>query len=265
MIHIVTALPCEARPLIDHFRLQRLAAQRSIPCYQGDGIRLVVSGPGKLAAASATAWLQGIGSPAAAWLNIGIAGHGYLPVGTGLVAHRISDAGSRQNWYPGLVFTPPCGSASLITVEEAETAYREDALYDMEAAGFYSAASRFTSCELIHCYKVVSDNRCGDHDRITKQYTTQLMSRHLTALSRLVTQLQRLAGAIASTPVDATAFLERWHFSHYQQHQLQRLLQRWQTLMPDSLPDPQRLSDCQRGAEVIRHLEQRLSAMPVTL
>ncbi len=149
MINLLTALSGEARPLISALRLKRLNECRAFACYEGEyqhhPVHLVVSQPGILAAATATAWLQGyLNGLQSAWLNIGIAGHGYLPVGSGLLAHKITDRQQQQHWYPTLTFTPPCPTATVISADHPETAYREDALYDMEAAGFVAAASRFS-------------------------------------------------------------------------------------------------------------------------
>ena len=40
-----------------------------------------------------------------------------------------------------------------------ETAYPKDAAYDMEAAGFYAQAAGLTTTDLVHVFKIVSDNR----------------------------------------------------------------------------------------------------------
>ena len=75
MINIVVALPAEARPLLDHFRLRDKQHNTAFPIYRNTDMALIVSGPGKVAAAAATALLAGNrDTPAtSAWLNVGIA------------------------------------------------------------------------------------------------------------------------------------------------------------------------------------------------
>ncbi|MCP5112760.1 MAG: hypothetical protein GY953_18190, partial [bacterium] len=142
MIQFVVALDCEAKPLASRYQLRRLDSAFSI--YQGDGIALVVSGVGKVAAAAATAYLYGrTGEPdGAVWFNVGIAGHRDRPVGDGVLASEIKDRGSNEVWRLRPIATP-LATASVLTVDQAEERFDTDDVYDMEAAGFYATAIRF--------------------------------------------------------------------------------------------------------------------------
>ena len=96
---IVAALPAEARPLIDHWRLKREPNSNAFAIYSNDqrspAIHLVVSGTGKINAAAACAHLYMHCRPAhACWLNIGIAGHAARDVGTALLVHYVVDSAS---------------------------------------------------------------------------------------------------------------------------------------------------------------------------
>ena len=74
MIHLVVALRAEARPLIEHFRLRGEPERSPFALYQGDAMRLVISGVGRVAAAGATAHLATrYPESRAAWLNFGMA------------------------------------------------------------------------------------------------------------------------------------------------------------------------------------------------
>ncbi|MEE8624791.1 MAG: hypothetical protein V3T19_05575, partial [Acidiferrobacterales bacterium] len=139
MLHFVVALQAEAKPLIDHFGLRRRTGG-AFPVYENENIALTVSGIGKVAAAAATGYLHAhTGNHSCiAWLNIGIAGHGRRAIGDGVLIHKITDQITGRSWYPPLTFELPCASDGLITVDEPETRYRENGLYDMEAAGFYA-------------------------------------------------------------------------------------------------------------------------------
>ena len=57
MINILTALPCEAKPLIHHYRLNGRQVH-GFRIYENSDMRLIVSGIGKVAAAAACACLQ---------------------------------------------------------------------------------------------------------------------------------------------------------------------------------------------------------------
>ena len=111
MLCLVVALAAEARPLLAPHRLQGVNGHPYRIC-AGEQTHLIVSGIGKVAAAAATAYLRAlIGDTPAAWLNIGIAGHGSQAVGTPLLAHKVVDAASGKPFYP--TFTAPRPVAPL--------------------------------------------------------------------------------------------------------------------------------------------------------
>ncbi|MFQ5487057.1 MAG: hypothetical protein ACE5ET_01245 [Gammaproteobacteria bacterium] len=230
MIHLVVAIPCEARPLLEHFALRALS-RGPFRLYEGEGMRLIISGAGKASAAAAVAWLAGRHPEAApcAWLNVGTAGHALRPLGQGLLAHKVSDAASGTNWYPTRLFTAPVEGDSLLTVDRPELEYVHAAAYEMEAAGFCGAAGRFAPWELIHCYKVISDNRHSPAHHISEDFVRELMTENLTAIAAVVAELRVLTDELATLeaqpPLQAW-MLARWRFSQTQQRQLQRLLQR---------------------------------------
>lgn len=193
MIRLVVALPAEARPLIQYFKLKPPAFHGLFPIYRNDQITLVISGIGKMAAAAATSYVHTVSGEHrnCAWLNVGVAGHAYRNCGQGLLANRIMDKTTGQCWYPHNLLGLPFEDASLVTVDIPETEYPGEMMYDMEAAGYCFAASRSSSSELIHCYKIISDNRCVSTATVTPNRIGQLMIDHLENIGTL---LQKLAG-----------------------------------------------------------------------
>lgn len=269
MIYLVTALPAEARPLVRYFGLGGKQSGGPYPWYRNDGMKLVVSGPGKTNAAAASAWLQTLDDSHEhhAWLNVGIAGHATLATGSGAVAHRISDAATGKSWYPPGLPGQPVPGGCLLTVDRPEQRYRDNTLYDMEAAGFYPAACRSTTAELVQCFKVVSDNPGRPATGITAKYCEQLIENQLVNINVLTSSLRRLlekyAAWYAPNP-DLARFTRKWHFTVTQRHQLTRLLDRWQArtrnpVMIDALFRQR------HAADVLRLLEQHINAMPVVL
>ena len=270
MIHIVTALPAEARPLIDHFRLHDKLTTGGFRIHEGNGIALVISGPGKVAAAAATALLASRLTPGTqvAWLNIGIAGHANLELGQGLLAHRITDKASGQNWYPPRVFDSPLESAGLLTVDTPENDYAQAVAYDMEASGFYPVAARFSTSELVQCYKVISDNRKQGTGSVTAQQCTQLLAARLEEIDSLVRTLgdlqQQHHGRHASND-DISTLAGQWHFTVSQQHQLADLARRWRALIPDQPMWLDSLKTHDSAARVLSTLREHLDALPTRL
>jgi hypothetical protein len=159
MLRFVVSLQSEARPLVERLRLKP-SGEGPFPVYRGEDAWLIVSGHGKAASAAATAYLHlttggGLGR---VWLNVGLGGHSQRTLGEGVVAHKISDAASGASWYPQLVVDSPSPTVPLLTVERVEEEYSPPSVYESEAAGFFPTACRFSIAELVHCYKVISDN-----------------------------------------------------------------------------------------------------------
>lgn len=235
-VRLVVAHAGEARPLIDHFGLQKLPGEAPARVYARDRLSLVVSGAGKVAAGIAVAHLEGLRRDCGAWLNVGVAGHRTYPIGSTHLVHKVVDQATGQRWYPQRTFAAPCTTAGLVTVERPETAYRAEALYDMEAAGFCAACARYSTFELVQLVKVVSDNADNPITSFEPRRAGNLIGDALGVVERVIAELSQLCAEVAALraqPPAWAAFIERWHWTATQRVQLKRLLQRWSMLRRD--------------------------------
>jgi len=265
MLHIVTALPCEAKPLIKHYRLNGRQAENGFRIYENSAMRLIIAGIGKCAAAAACAYLQGAEPQTKhAWLNLGIAGHRDLNIGDAIIANKISDASSGASWYPAMPFKQSCPTIGLISVDQPNTEYNSNSAYDMEAAGFYPAAARFNSSELIQVFKIISDNHANPAGQVSAQQTEKIISAQLGNIDLAIKQLFDLNAQMAQqqTKQDMSAFQQRWHFTVSQQHQLQRLLQRWHARNASDL-DLNQFETKKNSKSVIASLEKMIKNLPM--
>ena len=265
MIHIVTALFCEAKPLIHHYRLNGQQAENGFRVYENDTMRLIIAGMGKCAAAAACAYLQGLAPEKKhIWLNLGIAGHDSLRVGEAILAQKVIDAATNTAWYPPLLFTPPCRTVTLISVDQPETGYVTDVACDMEASGFYATAARFNSCELVQVFKVISDNRASPVQQVSEKTTQEIIRQQLDKLDAIIQQLRELEARLAEQQRKPAIdlFLQRWHFTVAQQHMLQRLSQRWQVLTGTALDSNQFVAE-KNSKAVLSAIENKISVLPV--
>jgi len=270
MINLVVALPAEGRPLIERYRLSEKTTLGTFRVYQHADMALIISGPGKIASAAATALLASRNTTGkqAAWLNIGIAGHATHGTGQSLLAHRITDHATGKSWYPPQLFDLPTTTSSLLTVDVPENSYRQDVAYDMEASGYISVASRFSSMELVQCFKVVSDNREQSTATITAASCAQLVTRQLDEIDQLVSALVSLAQEYNSWRAAHTGLEQlatQWHFTVSQQHQLAELARRWKVLIPDQPLWLSELGKKKNAAAVLQSLQQHLDALPPSL
>lgn len=210
MIHLVVSQPAVARPLLEHLQLDA-DSSGAFPVYRRGDVALVVAGAGKMAAAAATAHLHLAtgGGRDGGWLNVGVAGHAEREIGCGLLAHKVVDAGSGAAWYPpalllaapddagataGETAGSPPATAALVTVDRLEGEYDGGALYDTEAAGFFTAAGRVAGVELVQAYKVVADNHDATlGDNFGPAVVEDLVRSKLDVLDRLLARLTRMS------------------------------------------------------------------------
>ena len=256
--------------MIAHYRLERDATAGAFQLYRRDGVALVISGMGKVAAASATAYLHlkaGAGRHAQ-WLNVGIAGHGSREVGEAVLAHTVHDRASGQSWYPPHVFVPGLPSEQVTTVDVVERDFPDDAAYEMEASGFYPTACRFSSSELVQCVKVVSDNPGAAPERLSAKRVESLIEAQLGPVVELAEQVGGLSlelRKLEKDPPELEAMLRRWHFTVTEGRQLRRLLERWRTLNPKATLPEEELSRLRRGKDIVRTLRAMLEGAPTEL
>ena len=261
MINIIVALYCEAKPLIEYFKLKR-QPDHPYPVYRTDKIQLIVSGVGKLNAATATGYLAGVSDTPAAWVNIGVAGHKTHALGTPCLAHKITDQQSNQSWYPIFIFKTPLTTESLGTFDAPENNYEDELLHDMEATGFYQAASRFNSAEFIHCLKVVSDNTENSSRKINKQMVSELIAKQIGSIADFISSLNTHLNNwnnIIATPDIYDAIIKTCHFSTYQQHQLKQLLKRWAALHPEQNTLGDTLLELNNSRNILKYLQDSLN------
>lgn len=270
MIRLVLALPAEARPLIEHFGLRRRTGKTAFPVYDNGDMSLIVSGVGKRNAAAAATYLHAAsGAPRdSAWLNVGIAGSRMRALGEGMLAHSIKDAATKSCWYPPLVFEPPCETTAVLTLDRPASSYADACSVDMEAAGVHATACRFSTAELVHCFKIISDNEANPAQSVTAASAERLVAQRLDVIEAVVAELSQLAREITrlyAPPPELGRFLERWHFTVSERHKLRRLLQCWRLSAHGQQALTAELDALTAPGEVLALLERRLQGLPVKL
>jgi len=232
-IFIYAALPCEAKPLVDHFKLKKDTTIQPFAVYLNQDICLTVTGLGKSAMAAGVAYTQALFASVEhpVLVNIGIAGHIDHALGSLFLIDKITDIDSGKSYYPPLVFTPPCPTANIQTVSRPQLVYDREHLCDMEASAFYETAVRFSTGELIHCLKVISDNELSPAENIQPKQVAALIAAHVAAIETLLAELSRLAKLITvQEPKLFEQLTQRCHFTTSEQGQLKNRLSRWSAL-----------------------------------
>ncbi len=267
MLFMTCALGFEAKPLISHFNLQSFEVS-PFPIYLSSSIGLIVTGVGKIQMAAAVGYLQAImgNQKHTAWLNIGIAGHASFALGKGILAHQVFDYSSGRYYYPVFVVDRPVETATVWTVDRPEIHYKGEGVYEMEASAFWHVASRLTSAEFIHCYKIISDNQNRGASYLTKNHVEDLVYSHVNSIESFIHSLCELSCSLACLEISNETldiFIQRWHFTSTEKIQLKSLLQRWKSntnLSLEALLDEE-LFGLSQAQQVLKKLENRLYSL----
>lgn len=262
---LVVALACEARPWIDHYRLSAVHG-KPFRFYRNAEVALVISGIGASPSAIAAGYLAGVTGAGrdCVWLNAGIAGHPNLEPGTVAVVSKSIGRREQCVHYPSLPIGHDLPSATCITVDEVETAFSENALFDMECAGYFSAAMRFGFLDLVHAVKVVSDNDAPSTGDLDRDKVSALISRGLPAvLDGILEPLLALSGKLRkdASVGDLSAFRHAWRFSVTNERKLHALVSDWQAVHDGAAPDIEQFRDCRGASEVLARMRRELDSI----
>lgn len=264
---IFTALPCEAKPLVAHFKLKKDNSSHPFALYYNDNTVLAVSGCSKIAMAAAVAYslakFQHSAHPVL--VNVGIAGHKSANLGDLFAAHKITDVETGKHFYPQLVAKLPCPTLAINTVSTPETHYLDDCLYEMEASAFYEIAARFTSSELIQAFKIISDNQESSINQIDAKLVSEWLGAKAETIAEGIQQLELLAQPLEhkESAYYQTA-LQQWHFTVTTQLQLKALLQRWDVLTESAALDFSEV-ELKHSKAVLLWLEQKIKGLEFSL
>jgi adenosylhomocysteine nucleosidase len=224
----VCALHCEAKPVIDFYRLKKSRGDEAFDVYRNDDMTCVISGPGKLASAAASAWIAArvTPGPSPLWINLGTAGAAEHELGSPFLLHQVVDADSGQRYYPMMPEKPSIAGHAGLCLSQPSTDYREEYLFDMESSGFMQAALRFSSAELVRSLKVVSDNRQIQTGR-DRQRVSDLIQQNIGEIDAQTQSLYTLGqpiSALETTPEAWDALVSMTRFSETQRSRLRVLL-----------------------------------------
>lgn len=190
-VNLAVALPAEAKPLIRAFGLRRLQPDEGAPpLYLGRHIALVLTGPGAEAMAQGVIRLGDCRPDAdARWLNLGIAGHGSLALGSCLLAQSVIDLHAARRW----AMHPPAlvgmHTGPLRCVREAVSDYAADTAYDMESGGFAAALEARGALQRAAILKIVSDGPDQPTARINGRMVGDLVQRAIPLITTLIGRL----------------------------------------------------------------------------
>jgi len=178
MILFIFALLPEAQPFLQRLKLKKHSLGTGLEIYLNDEYAALITGIGKVPAAVCTARAMQLTELADVVhiVNIGICGCREVtaPVGKCFLINNIKEMATGRTFFPDMLEKHSFTEGTLITVDCPQKADSSNtlipALYDMEAAGIFQAASAFISIDRLHFIKVVSDHL---HDKLLCRDTIQ--------------------------------------------------------------------------------------------
>lgn len=238
-IFIFCALPCEAKPLIQAWQLKKLP-QPKLPfaIYAHNDRAVIITGIGKTAMAGAVGYTLALFNTCISpiLINLGIAGHRQEMLGAFCLANKVIDSETGRVFYPQLAFPIPANSHSVSTHSKPYIEYADDALYDMEAAGFYEMAVKFSTSELIHVVKIVSDNQQSSITNISEALVEDWITQNLLIIENCLKTMREMRQKLQrSESVWQENLIKEFRFTVSGELKLKALLQRWQVLKGDEL------------------------------
>lgn len=197
-LNIMLALSCEAKPIIDFYRLKKLPS-KGFAHFNSQGnpdrphdINLVVSGIGSSNMLQASAWLAAKTElMSCCWLNIGTAGHESFELGMIVQVVHSVELGSLKAHYPPLVVNArklikgaqsSTEVVSLLSSNTPVSDYPANQAVDMEAYSFFLSAKRFASSELVQSLKVISDNQTEGLELLNATRISELVGSQISII-----------------------------------------------------------------------------------
>lgn len=173
MITVFVAMKQEAAPLIERLSLKHTSSP-IFETYENERIRLIITGLGKINAASAAGFCLGRYGTDSHYINYGTAAGKDMQIGKTFFAAQIIDESSSKECFPDIA-DHSFPHVSLHTVDKPilisnspESISEKLPIYDMEAFGIFSALKNAVTPDRITIIKTVTDSGTPDFSK-TKQ------------------------------------------------------------------------------------------------
>lgn len=257
MICITTALIWEAKPIIEFYSMKLYHESPPFKVYRGEDIVLVVSGTGKVNAATATAHVLTLLDNLDDWavVNIGICGtrSKNLPIGMPLLINRVIDNGTGREFFPDILLDHSMKEGNIMTydrvIDEDADVPHDTQLLDMEAAGFFEGAAHFLPPHRIQAIKVVSDYADASIGIIDRHFIEKCIGDAMPYIDIFLTNLNTFLKTTLGNGLDHNDMvkLERirshLHLTSTQYYQLKDMAYRYKLMNKRDLPDFQNIMD----------------------
>lgn len=192
MIYIITALYSEAQIFIGQYHLKKNVANTRFQEFfrEEEQIRLIISGPGEIAAAAAVASLCTLYPPSERdWLfHAGVCAG--AQTGEIFLCHKLIEETTGKTFYPDLLYRYGLPESAITTAAKIREESVGAGLIDLEACAVYQAGSYFFQTHRMLFVKVVSDN--GNPKQVTAEQISRYMQAHRERFVQIISMLNEI-------------------------------------------------------------------------
>ena len=191
MINFVTATISEARALIEEYKLKKDINSNNFQLFCNEKYSLIVSGIGKINSALSVShtFFKLNQKSNNIWINIGIAGHINEKIGKLILVNKVIDNGTKESFYPFFSRNYSIKQKACITYDKPNFDYNIS-MSDMELSGFFYSANKYSSKELIHSLKIISDNKNKKIDFKNKKVVKELIEINVPEIKKFVSSIE---------------------------------------------------------------------------
>lgn len=186
MIYMLCSLYKEAEPIIELYKLKKNSSYTSFQVFEGDYIKLIISGIGKVNAACAVSYIISKNDIKSedAFINIGTSGSSKRYLGEAVLINKIKDMDTLESFYPDILIKHKFEEGYLETYSNIVTQRKIDDLCDMEGSAFFKSAAKFMCVNQIFVIKIVSDNLT--EKRLDGNHVKNCISKNLALISNFI-------------------------------------------------------------------------------
>lgn len=201
MFMIITALYCEAAPLIQSCKLKKDNTIHKFQVFQNEEMLLIITGTGSIAAAVGVSFLCNLHPPKQEdfLINIGLCGSEDMDASKGslFLCNQLSEQTTGRSFYPDILFRHPFHENSVITCARLMRHRLSDragevksVLYDMEAAAVYQSGAYYVQPHQMIFFKIISDH--GEDKLVGAEEAEGLVEQNTAAILEWLHQLYKV-------------------------------------------------------------------------
>ena len=125
------------------------------------------------------------------WINIGFVGSQKFKIGDLFLVNKIFDKDTKKTFFPTFIENHNLNTADCTTFSKVDKEY-QDSLSDMELSSFFYSANKYSTKELIHSLKIVSDNKSEILDFNNKKKIKSIFKKNLDQINFFLKQIEKM-------------------------------------------------------------------------